>query len=229
LVLFDLRLQSPSDWNPALAGMIEPNAVLPEAENVIAAVYPKHLRALTQCKGETLGSPADGMIVPDVLQAETGAFSSAGASERLYLLDQGACNQSSHSPFTSTLALFSQGSLVAKVDAQGAYEIGNVTDLDQDGKNEFLLGWGNHRAGNSEQNYRLVEFERGTLRERHDFGIVLRDSCDDESNKGSQRVSLVHYSSPDKGKLPAFTRENFEIPCSGAALFKHTSTDASLP
>ena len=158
-----------------------------------------------------------GEIVPIIATMATGSFTAAGQTQTLYVVWVSECNASHADAFgTKRVAIFSGQQLVADVDANFKGHIQLKTDLNSDGVDELLMSSADQHQGTIEEMASLVSFQNGRLRELHDFGLVIEDSCASLMPGSASKASVLYMEVNAPSGMPTLTTENYQAGCNRA-------------
>lgn len=228
-VLHDFRKETPSE-SPKLSPAVE--------KKVLSAVFSSYLESEKGCKEVETPEDGDeleaarkaGLFVPAVSTMVTGSFTAAGERQTAYLILVGECNYTHATSFGSKrLAVFSGDKLVADADTNFRNGVLRISDLNNDGVNELLLGAFDMNQGIEVEVATLVEFSGGQLRVISDFGKTSENSCNSGISGSDMKASVISYAPATKGKMPEFRVDNYRAECADdleKAKWTHLSTGA---
>jgi hypothetical protein len=116
----------------------------------------------------------------------TGSFTRPNAKETLYVMQEGGPVAADPTSLERvTLAVLSQGRLVAKVQTDAGNFILRLSDIDLNGVNEALLSRSFFNMGTLTLSASLVDFTDGKLTKLKDFGRVYENSCEGGAENGA--------------------------------------------
>jgi hypothetical protein len=201
-----------------------PRITAATTKKVLSTVFRSYLTDEKQCKNEFDTSGSDdylenarraGMIVPEVIDMATGAFTAPGERQTAYVIDVSECGAShADNNGSKRIAIFSGDKLVADVDASFKRTILRVTDLDSDGASELLMTGGDMNQGIVIEVASLISLRDGQLRVLQDFEKVTENSCESGLPDSNQMAAVITYAAGSaKGQMPELLVENYKASC----------------
>lgn len=161
-----------------------------------------------------------------------GAFTKPNAKETLYYLT--GCKDETSTQFTTDcphvswdsegwIAIFDGTTPVLKIEEALGYNVGKITDVNGDGKNEFLSFSGYGQSGIQFGGATLGQISNGKYEKIRGVG-GYGDNCGFGAGKSddelSARASAVSYVPTTDGKMPEFSEEFFKGQCKDAEIDK---------
>jgi hypothetical protein len=209
-----------------------------EQEKLLTKLFPKHLKAMKDCKNPEPGTKsseedlAAGQFAPSVISSATGAFTVSGTTQTAYVIDVGECNadMTRDTPETSGMLVITNGEeITIKQKDFGHWKYVKAIDLDQDGRAELMCV--DEYDGMETSGY-LSVFKFDDKEFKAIEGIpdtIISDTCalveatkdqDVGPYPGDIKVSLISYAPAEAKKMPSFSEEKLVSSCDKGATFK---------
>lgn len=161
----------------------------------------------------------------------SGAFTKPNAKETLYYLT--GCEDETSGQFTTDcphvswdsvgwIAIYDGTTPVLKIEQPLGYSVEKVTDVNGDGKNEFLSFGGYAQGGIQTGGAALGQISDGRYEEIKSFKGYA-DNCAfgvQIADKLTAKAVVIKYVSTSDGKMPEFTEEYFRGQCKNEAVDK---------
>jgi len=110
-----------------------------------------------------------------------------------------------------------QQKLAPALAANGANQVLTVSDVNRDGRNEYLLGGSRSVQGQTTRSAVLVTFDKDKPITVEDFGQVYDDNCQTNFDSKSITASVLYYLPPPPNGKPRFNVELYRAPCPAAS------------
>lgn len=153
----------------------------------------------------------------------SGSFTKQNAKETLYYIS--GCKDETTGKFTGDcphsvwdsaawIAIYDGTTPVLKIEKALGSNLGKVTDLDGDGKNEFLSFGGYGQSGIFTEGLAIGQVSDGIYQNIKGFsGYATNCEFGVTTKKLSAKALVISYVPTKDGKMPEFTEEYFEGTC----------------
>lgn len=214
----------------------DPVARLPQRVRraILLAVLGTHLSDESKCDerladmmapGDLAAARAAGQIVPRITSVAGGSFTAPRRQQTAVTIRVGECNASHADNYgSSRLAVFEGGRLVADFDTRNVPNIIRISDINEDGVNELLLGGQFMQMGIETGWAKLVDVSGGRPRVVKEFPKTVEGSCGSGERTATTTASAIYYSAPGGSDLaPAFRVVRHKARCDGRPIAKTAS------
>lgn len=167
------------------------------------------------------GDRASGKI--EIRNRLTGAFTKPNTKETLYYLS--GCKDETSGQFTTDcphvswdtqgwIAIYDGTTPVAKINQPLGGTVGKTTDVNGDGKNEFLSFGGYAQSGIQTQSVSIGQISGGKYKNINTFSVYAYNCASGGNAKNTAaKAAVISYIPTTDHKIPEFTEEFFQAEC----------------